>query len=141
MSLNENNTDVSVDNIIEGPKKKKIEKKKDMKYPTQRNEVLKKVYEIIGVSQTKPYFRSHEIDFSDDIDQHIENLDTEIQQYFNVSSWTAYKSNNVVNKRSLSIVRSILKDMNVQFTSATEKLINNPNCKFTTIYTIQSEIN
>ena len=65
MSLNENNTDVNVDNIIEGPKKKKIEKKKDIKYPTQRNEVLRKVYEIIGVSQTKPYFRSHEIDFSD----------------------------------------------------------------------------
>ena len=141
MSLNENNTDVNIDNIIEGLKKKKIEKKKNIKYPTQRNEVLGKVYEIIGVSQTKPYFRSHEIDFSDDIDQQIENLDTEIQQFFNVSSWTAYKSNNVVNKRSLSIVRSILKDMNVQFTSATEKLINNPNCKFTTIYTIQSEIN
>ena len=141
MSLNENNTDVNVDNIIEGPKKKKIEKKKDIKYPTQRNEVLRKVYEIIGVSQTKPYFRSHEIDFSDEIYQQIEILDPEIQQFFNVSSWTAYKSNNVVNKRSLSIVRSILKDMNVKYTSATEKLINNPNCKFTTIYTIQSEIN
>jgi hypothetical protein len=141
MSLNENNTDVNVDNIIEGPKKKKIEKKKDIKYPTQRNEVLRKVYEIIGVSQTKPYFRSHEIDFSDEIYQQIEKLDPEIQQFFNVSSWTAYKSNNVVNKRSLSIVRSILKDMNVKYTSATEKLINNPNCKFTTIYTIQSEIN
>jgi hypothetical protein len=141
MSLNENNTDVNVDNIIEGPKKKKIEKKKDIKYPTQRNEVLKKIYEIIGVSQIKPYFRSHEIDFSDDIHQHIEKLDPEIQQFFNVSSWTAYKSNNVVNKRALSIVRSILKDMNVKYTSATQKLINNPNCKFTTIYTIQSDFN
>ena len=145
MSLNENNINTNIENtiesIIEEPKKKKIEKKKDIKYPIQRNEVLKKIYDIIGVSQKKPYFRSHEIDFSNDIDQLIEELEPVIQQYFNVSSWTAYKSNNVVNKRSLSIVRSILKDMNVKFTSATEKLFDNPDCKFTTIYTIQSEIN
>jgi hypothetical protein len=140
MSLNETNTDVDIYNIIEEQKKKKIEKKKDVKYPLQRNEVLKKIYNIIGVSQNKPYFRSHEVDISEEIDQSIIEIEDEIQQYFNVSSWTAYKSNNMVNKRALSIIRSILKDMNIKYTRATEKLINNPNCKFTTIYTIQSEI-
>ena len=79
MSLNENNINTNIENtiesIIEEPKKKKIEKKKDIKYPIQRNEVLKKIYDIIGVSQKKPYFRSHEIDFSNDIDQLIEELE------------------------------------------------------------------
>ena len=139
MSETEINTAI-LDVNTEEIQKKKIEKKKDVKYPNQRNDVLKRLYQIIGVSPTKPYFRSHEVDFSDEIANSLSELEQDIQQYFNVGSWTVYRTNKEVSKRSLSLVRSILKDMNVKYTSGTEKLINNPNCKFTTIYTITSEI-
>ena len=136
MSLKEDIAEI----LIEEPQKKKIEKKKDVKYPVQRQEILKKVYEIIGVSPTKPYFKTHEIDLSEEIAQRLSELEPEIHRYFNDGSWAVFRSNNNVNKRSISIVRSILKDMNIKYTSSIEKLINNPNCKFTTIYTINDEI-
>jgi len=136
MSQNETNIEIN----IEETSKKKIEKKKDVKYPNQRNDVLKRLYQIIGVSPTKPYFRSYEIDFSEEIGNRLIELEPDIQLYFNVGSWSVFRTNKDISKRSLSLVRSILKDMNIKYTSGTEKLFNNPNCKFTTIYTITSEI-
>ncbi len=138
-SKEELNTDPQSNYISSDVVKKKIIKKKDVKFPTQRNDVLKRVFEIIGASQTKPYFKSHEIDSSTIIDEQINKLDDDIRSYFNISSWSVYKSNNVVTKRSISIIRSILRDMNVKYTTSIQKLINDPNCKFTTIYTIPNE--
>jgi hypothetical protein len=125
------NTDVS---------KKKLEKKKHIKYPKQRNEILKQIYEIIGVSLSKPYFKSHEIDNSLEIDNKIKDLDNDLQTYFNVGSWPAYKSKNTIDKKALSIVRSVLKEMNIEYSGSTQKLLNNPDVKYTTLYTINSEI-
>ena len=118
---------------------KKIEKKKNKKYPNERNDVLMKIYDIIGVSDTKPYFRSHEIDNSDEILIAINNIEDEIKQYFNVGSWPAYRNGNNVNKKALSIVRSVFKEMNVDYSGSTEKLLNNPDVKYTTLYVIKSK--
>jgi hypothetical protein len=58
------------DNISKNIKSLEIlikELKKDIKYPNERNEILRKIYKIIGVTQSRPYLKSHKIDNSIDI--------------------------------------------------------------------------
>ena len=124
-------------NQLKTIQRKKIEKNKNKKYPNERKKVLEKVFNIIGVSESKPYFRSHEIDYSEYISFEINKLEPELHQYFNIGSWAAFKSNNNVSKRAFSIIKSIFKEMNVQYSSSIEKIINNPDVKYTTLYVIK----
>jgi hypothetical protein len=70
--------------------------------------------------------------------QQILALDSEIEYIFQVSSWPAYKPNtrNIIERRYLSILKSVLKEMTISFTSASFKLSSNNRTINTTMYTL-----
>jgi len=112
-NINNNTTDKQDQNII--TKKKRVFNKK-YKYQKERKEILNKLISIVGTT-----FFSHEIDMDIEKQNKILEMDEDIKKYFNVSNWCAYKIGKNLKKenRPISIVKSILKDMNIEYTSKT----------------------
>ena len=82
-------------------------------------------------------FCSHEIESNDDKKRLIEELNEDILKYFNVSTWSAFKQNQVVEKKAISTIRSIFKEMNVDYESYTSKKKEGEKIINTTIYIIK----
>jgi len=103
--------------------KKKVRNKSKLFEP-QRKEVLEQLYTIILDKDNG--FYSHEIENNEEIKQQIENLNENILKYFNVSTWSSFKKDLVLEKKTMSTIKSLLRDMNVQFETVSGKTkINN----------------
>jgi len=108
---NDNNNNNSNNN------KKTFEKNKKKNYIDERKDVLARLYQIIGITDTNKEFYSNSFD-NEEIANQIYSLEPDILLYFNVSTWPAFKKSiPVLEKRPLSIVKSLLKDMNIEITS------------------------
>jgi len=117
--------------------KKKVIRNKNKLYPLQRQQILNKLYEIIGINENKKTFYSHEI-ISDELKQNkINEMTEEILIYFNVSTWSAFKKKPVVENKIMSIIRSIFKEMSVNYESMTCKIKQNGKIINTTLYTLK----
>jgi hypothetical protein len=108
--------------IVEQKVVKKRIKNKEKCYMKERQEVLDKLIAIVGI-----HFYSHEID--EKKQKQILELDEDIKKYFSVSNWSCYKPKLELHKRPLSMVRSLLHDMNIEYTSRPDVLRNNNNVK------------
>jgi hypothetical protein len=128
------NTEIADDDII----KNKSIKNKKLKFKEERKALLYMLLQVVGVTPTNNIFYSHDIDNNPTIQQQILSYDQEIEKIFKVSSWPAYKSDtrNTVSRRYLSILKSVLKDMDVEFTSAAMKLNNAGTITHTTMYRV-----
>lgn len=91
---------------------KKRVKNKEKIFKTQRKEILDKILVITGTT-----FHTHDIDTNLDKQQKILELEPQIKQYFNVSNWSAFKNTKQLGdgKRPISIVKSVLKDMGIEY--------------------------
>jgi hypothetical protein len=109
------------------PKKEKaFEKNKKRVYADERTDVLTRLYAIIGITDTNKEFYSDSFD-DETIIQSILELEGDIIKYFNVSGWPAFKKMETpVAKRPLSIVKSLLKDMNVNYNAVNLRIRKNP---------------
>ncbi len=67
-------------------------------------------------------------------------LDNDIETYFRVSLWASYKpsSRKIIERRYLALIKSIFKDMNVKYESASIRKKYNNKTIYTTMYTIVS---
>jgi len=94
-------------------KKKKI-KNKEKIFVVERTNILNKLKNI-----TSNKFYSHDIETDQEKQMSILAIEDDIKKYFNVSNWSAFKSTKVLSKekRPLSIVKSVFKDMNVNCNS------------------------
>jgi hypothetical protein len=118
-TINEENNN---NDIIE-PTKKKVRNKSKLFEP-RRKEVLERLYIIILDKENG--FYSHEIENNEEIKQQIENLNEDILKYFNVSTWSSFKKDLILEKKTMSTIKSLLRDMNVKFETVSGKLkINN----------------
>jgi len=113
---------------------KKIIKKKYKIYKNERTDILNKIINIIGL-----HFFSHELDTNKEKQEKIYALEEDIKKYFSVGNWPAYKSKSIVEKRAISIVRSILKDMDIDVESKNKRLKEDRWQIMTTEYTIKYE--
>jgi len=112
--------------IIEEKKEKYFLKNKKRIYLDERKCVLNRLYEIIGITETNREFYSDSFD-NDDISNEIYGLEPDILKYFNVSGWAAFKKlDTPLNKRPLSLVKSILKDMNIEYSSINLRIRKDP---------------
>ncbi len=103
--------------------KKKVRNKSKL-FESQRKEVLEQLFAIILDKDNG--FYSHEIENNEEIKQQIENLNESILKYFNVSTWSSFKKDLVLEKKTMSTIKSLLRDMNVQFETVSGKSkINN----------------
>jgi len=116
--------------------KKKITKFKHLIFKKERHEILSKILLIIGITETNKIFYSHILDQNDENQRKILDMKEEIKKYFKVSSWPAYKKGLNVGRKYISIIKSLLHDMDIKFTSASLKLNYNNKTINTTMYTI-----
>lgn len=106
-------TDISNNTINEVVKKKKI-KNKEKRFLKERKNIVDKIIDIVGTR-----FLSHEFDNDKEKHKKILEFDEDIKKYFNVSNWGAYKPTITISKRPISIVKSVIKDMNIEMNSKT----------------------
>ena len=113
-------------------KTKKRIKNKELLFQNERQNVLDNIIGIVGT-----HFYSHNIDANQEKQLKILALDDDIKKYFSVSNWSAYKPNFSVNKRPLSIVRSVLKDMGIKYKSRPDVIRTEGKQTTTTEYVIE----
>jgi hypothetical protein len=134
--------DISEINNITNNKKRTFVKNKKKLYVAQRNEILKNIFNIIGINNNNKTFYSNIIEESNEIDHQITNLEQNILTFFNVSSWPAFKKNSkITDKKSLSIIKSVLKDMDIEYVSSCIRIKDqNLNTKYATMYVVITNI-
>ena len=133
LSDNQNNSDSETyEDTIQTEKKKKVRNKNKL-YPLERKAVLNRLMSIL-MKENENTFCSHEIESNEEKKNQIEELNGDILKYFNVSTWSAFKQNQVVEKKTMSTIRSIFKEMNVEYESYTSKKKENDKTINTTIY-------
>ena len=110
--------------ILDQDAKKKIIKNKNKIYANQRKELLNKVYDIILDNDN--CFYSHVIESDDLIKHQIDQLNDDILKYFNVSTWSSFKKNIALEKKTLSTIKSIIREMDVLTENVSGKIrVNN----------------
>jgi len=114
----------------------KFIKFKHLKYKDERLQILNNIYKLLEIDEKNKVFKSHLIDADENIQKQILDMSDDISKYFKVAGWPAYKNFNT-ERRYLSIIKSILKDMNIKFTSISCKTKFNNTTINTTIYTIE----
>jgi coenzyme F420-reducing hydrogenase delta subunit len=132
---NENNDILDINQEVKKVKNRRI---KRTAFAEEKKNVSSKILELIGIGENKNTFYSHIIDENKEIQDEVYKLDDEIKRIFQVSAWSAYKpGNEKLERRYLSIIKSVLKATGVQYTSASLKMNYNGNTINTTLYTIQ----
>lgn len=140
-NTNENNkivtglTNLQEDQTI---KKEKIIRLKNIRYTNERQAILTKILTLIGINETNKMFYSHLIDESEDIKSQVLDMVNEIKKYFKTSTWSALKPNATVERAYLSIIKSVMREMGVNFTSASLKMRYKDHNINTTLYTINN---
>jgi len=124
-----------IDNINDIPKKSLVKIKK-IRFIKERKEILEKIYNIIGINENNKMFYTHEIDNDEEKKQKIEDLIPDIKKNFSVSTWLCFNKSRNMNKKHISIVKYILKDMIIDYSSMPCKLKKNNKFINTTQYNI-----
>ena len=108
------------------------------KFITERTDVLQKILNILEIAGTNKSFSLKKLDEDLPKQTSILNLESDIKKYFLCSRWTYFSNKNREFKRSyLSLIKAIMKDMDVQMTSATLiKKIDDSKTKCETYYII-----
>ncbi len=114
--------DVSNDTIDLG--KKKVIRKKNKIYAKERKQLLNNVFNIILDDENSCY--SHIIENNEDIKKQISAFTDDIIKYFNVSRWAVFSKESNVERKTMSTIRSLMRDMNVEYETVTGKTkVNN----------------
>jgi hypothetical protein len=90
------------------------------KFTNERNDVLQKILNILEITEKNKMFSLKELDDNIDKQKTIIALETEIKKYFLCSRWTYFSNKNREFKRNyLSLIKSIMKDMNIKMLPST----------------------
>ena len=105
-------------------------------YTNERNIVLQKMYNIIEINDNNKMFSLKELVENIDKQNKIIELEIEIKKYFLCSRWTYFSNKKREFKRNyLSLIKAIIKDMNIKMiTSTLVKKNNNNTSKCETFY-------
>lgn len=101
-------------------KPKKVISKKD-KYPNERQDVLNRLYTILGITETNKIFYLDELEKDVNKQNQIIALVPDVKKYFAYGMWSYFAKPQLTDKRYLSLAKSIIKDMEHKIYSVTEK--------------------
>jgi len=103
---------------------KKIDKprisKKD-KYPNERQDVLTRLYNILGITETNKIFMFVDLEKSPEKQNQIIALVPDIKQYFAYGEWSYFAKSGTQSRPYISLARSVIKDMGVKIVPMSEK--------------------
>jgi hypothetical protein len=113
---------------------------KNIKFKEERKLILNKIFDILNITNNNKIFYTHLLDENEDMQNKILALDNDIETYFRVTLWAAYKQSSryTIERRYLALIKSIFKDMNVKYESASIRKKYNNKTIYTTMYTIES---
>ena len=97
-------------------------------YTNERNELLQKMFNILGISKENNNLSLKKLDEDTDMQQKIIELIPDIKKYFVCSRWSYFSNQHTDFKRSyLSLIKSVLKSMDINIKSKiiTRKLSEN----------------
>jgi hypothetical protein len=118
--------------------KTKGERHKKYKYRDERKALTKKILLILNVTNANKMFDSNDLDNNNEKKKAILDLIPEIEQYFSVSKWCFWRKES--DKKHISLVKSLLKDMNIKFLSTNKKIKIKDHITMRSLYAIQSDI-
>ena len=106
------------------------------KYTKERQELLDKMFSILGINENNNKFLLHELDNDEKKQQDILNLEPEIKKYFICSKWNCFKDPEI-KRKYLSFIKNVFKTMNYEVISVRRLVKNNNEDKFRdTIYNV-----
>ena len=110
--------------------------KKIDKYQNERQNVINRVFEILGINERNNMFGLHELDNNKEKQDQILALEPDIKKYFLCGTWTYFKYDDNIKRRPLSLIKSLMKDMNYNITSTRKT----QNAEVLTMYCITKNI-
>lgn len=115
------------------------ERYKNLKYKDERKELTKRLLQYLKIDANNKVFTSFNLDNDEETQKKILDLIPDIEKYYSVSKWNYWRENKK-DKKYLSLIKSLLKDMNVKIL-ATNKKIKHDNKLINYIqYTLTSDI-
>ena len=84
------------------------------KYDNERKKVIDKLLNILEIDDNNDKFSLHELDSNENKQNKILELESDIKKYFICSNWTCFKMKNKINRRWLSFIKYLLKDMHIE---------------------------
>ena len=93
----------------------------------KQKEVLDKIYKILNINEENKTFSLKELDENVDKQNAILGLEGEIKEGFCSSKWTCFRRD--IKRKWLSIVKNVMKEMDVKFISS-NKAFKNETGKF-----------
>ncbi len=110
----------------------KVHNKKE-KFSYERQELLKKVNEILNITDTNRQFYGYLVN-----NDAILGLTEEFKKYFQTSNWPALRKNSIVENKALGMIKSLYKDMGVKFDITSCKFKDKNNVRInTTLYVLE----
>ena len=96
------------------------------KYTKERQDVLDKMFSILGINENSNTFLLHELDSNVDKQNKILELEPEIKKYFICGNWSCFRTPDI-KRKPLSIIKCLLREMDYVVLSSSTKLINYDN--------------
>ena len=92
--------------------------KKVEQYDAERKQVLDRMFEILGITESTKEICLNDIDKDKDKIDKITELEIDIKKYFLTGMWSAYKGK-TIKRRYFSLLRSLLKEFNIIYKTKT----------------------
>jgi hypothetical protein len=135
-SQGSNNTLTSnSDNVNENNKRCKKRSTKKELFRNEREEIINKINNLLGITENKNYVYLHDIENSENIKEGINKMSDEIKKYFKVGNWNYYiMKNNGEKPLEIGLIRAVYRDENILMTTKEIKIERNGNKVRTVVY-------
>lgn len=87
------------------------------KYTNERQDVLNKMFSILGINEHNNTFLLHELDSNIDKQSQILQLEPDIKKYFLCGKWNCFTDPNI-KRKYLSLIKNTVKTMGYSIISA-----------------------
>ena len=95
--------------------------KKVEQYDAERKQVLDRMFEILGISESNKTICLNDIDKDEAKLKAIEELDVDIKKYFLTGGWGCYTRKNM-KRKYYSVLKYLLKEFNIKHKQESELL-------------------
>ena len=139
-SSEKNFSDSSSDYEIEKKKNLAGRKKKTDKYAIERKQMLEKIENILGITETNRVFYLYDIDSNKAKQDKINELKNLIELYFKSKNSAVFMTNGKpVIRPYMSLIRLVFKEMGFHFTVSRTNIYRNDISFYTSMYTIDTK--
>ena len=108
-------------------------------YVEERKDVLNKLFQILGINENNNTFLLHDLDTNTNTQNKILDLEPEIKKYFICGTWSCFK-NGIIKNKPLSIIKSVVKEMDLQIMITTNVFKNDESSVRRKVYHIVKNI-